>query len=49
MDCAVERGAQEIVHSGIHDNKTFAAIGFYVLDASEENAGVGDDSAPRFE
>ena len=49
MDCAVQRGAQEIVHSGIHDNKAFAAVGFYVLDASEENAGVGDDRAARFE
>jgi len=48
VDCAVERGAQEIVHSGIHDNETFLPIGFYILHASEENAGMGDDGAARF-
>ncbi len=49
MDGAVEGGAEEIVHGGVHDNEVFAAIALGVEDAGEQHAGGADESATGFE
>ena len=37
------------MHAGVADEELFGAAGFDVLDAGEEDAGVGDDGAAGFE
>ena len=49
VDGAVEGGAEEVAHSGVHDDKILAAISLGVEDASEKNAGGADESASGFE
>ncbi len=45
VDGLVERGADEVVHGGVHDDENFVAIAFDVENAREQNARGADDGA----
>ena len=45
----IERGANQVVHGGVGDDESLAAVFFDVEDACEECAGLSYDEASRFE
>ena len=49
MDGLIKRGADEIVHGGVHNDENFAAISLDVQDAREQHARGADDGAARLE
>ena len=46
MVALVERGADEVVHAGIHDLEGLGAAFFLIQAAGEQHAGIADDVAP---
>ena len=49
MPCAVERGAQEVVHGRVDDQEAAPVAFLDVLDTGEEHARVADDRATRID
>ena len=47
MISLVERGADEVVHSGIDDLEGFGRALFLVKDLGEKDAGVSGGRSPR--
>jgi hypothetical protein len=45
----VERRAHQVVHGGVDDGEILGFALFQVFDASQQQAGVADQSAARFE
>ena len=45
----IERGADQVVHGGVHDDEFAFAVGFAIQHARQQHARFGDNGAARLD